>query len=225
MSDGESRYSRLELDRLRKIDELRQQGVDPFPARVGRTHEIARAIDLFTDEESTSESGDDAGHVRTDTVRVAGRVMARRGMGKMSFLDVRDGSGQIQVQARADVLNDEFGLLSLLDIGDFISVSGPVMRTRRGQISVEAQTFEIISKSMRPLPEKWHGLQDAETRVRQRYLDLLSNDRAIRNAPCAIKGRFCGSAFHGKTRIRGSRNADTRARCGRWICRTVRDAS
>ncbi|MYA59699.1 MAG: lysine--tRNA ligase [Chloroflexi bacterium] len=186
-SDGESRYSRLELDRLHKIDELRQQGIDPFPARVSRTHEIARAIELYMEEEATLTGKDDAGHTRTDGVRVAGRVMARRGMGKMSFLDVRDGSGQIQVQARADVLNDEFELLSFLDIGDFVSVSGPVMRTRRGQISVEAQSFEIISKSMRPLPEKWHGLQDAETRVRQRYLDLLSNDRAVRNARARSK--------------------------------------
>ncbi len=187
MGDGESRYSRLELDRLHKIDELRQQGIDPFPARVSRTHEIARAIELYTEEEAASEVGEDARHTRTDPVRVAGRVMARRGMGKMSFLDVRDGSGQIQVQARADVLNDDFELLSFLDIGDFVSVSGPVMRTRRGQISVEAQSFEIISKSMRPLPEKWHGLQDAETRVRQRYLDLLSNDRAVRNARARSK--------------------------------------
>ena len=113
--------------------------------------------------------------------------MARRGMGRMSFLDVRDGSGQIQVQARADVLADDFELLELLDIGDFVSVSGPVIRTRRGQISVEAHSFGIISKSIRPLPEKWHGLQDAETRVRQRYLDLLSNERVVRNAKARSK--------------------------------------
>lgn len=187
MSDGEPRYSRLELDRLRKIEELRQQGIDPFPARVARTHEIACAIELYEQEEEESESADDTGQFRTDAVHVAGRVMARRGMGKMSFLDVRDGSGQIQVQARADVLNDDFALLSFLDIGDFVSVSGPVMRTRRGEVSVEAHTIAIISKSMRPLPEKWHGLQDAETRVRQRYLDLLSNDRAVRNARARSK--------------------------------------
>jgi len=178
VSDGESRYSRLELDRLRKIDELRQQGVDPYPARVSRTHEIARAIELYTGEEAASEAGEDAGHTRTDAVHVAGRVMARRGMGKMSFLDVRDGSGQIQVQARADVLDDEFGLLSFLDIGDFVSVSGPVMRTRRGQISVEAQSFEIISKSIRPLPEKWHGLRDSEQIYRNRHLDLIVNEES-----------------------------------------------
>ena len=175
-------YSRLELDRLRKIERLRELGVDPFPARVERSHTLAEAVGFFEGCEAAMGGGEDPTQTRTDAVKVAGRVMARRGMGKMSFLDVRDGSGQIQVQARADVLADDFGLLELLDIGDFVSVSGPLIRTRRGQISVEAESFGIISKSMRPLPEKWHGLQDAETRVRQRYLDLLSNERAVQNA-------------------------------------------
>ena len=185
-ADIASKYSRLELDRLRKIEQLRERGIDPFPARVERTHSVAEAVELFTQTETASNRGVDQG-VRTKTVYVAGRVMARRGMGRMSFLDIRDGSGQIQVQARKDVLADDFELLSMLDIGDFVSVSGSIMRTRRGQISVEAQSFAIISKSMRPLPEKWHGLQDAETRVRQRYLDLLSNDRAVRNARARSK--------------------------------------
>ncbi|MYK61395.1 MAG: lysine--tRNA ligase, partial [Chloroflexi bacterium] len=161
-TDGASRYSRLELDRLRKVDQLRQQGIDPFPARIERTHSVEEAIALYVECEDSFEGDGEHDSVRTETVKVAGRVMARRGMGKMSFLDVRDGSGQVQVQARADVLADDFELLSMLDIGDFVSVSGSVMRTRRGQISVEARTFGIISKSMRPLPEKWHGLQDAE---------------------------------------------------------------
>ena len=186
-SDESDRYSRLELDRLRKIDEMRKQGVDPFPARVKRTHPVADAMELFVAAESKTDGADESGTVRTETVHVAGRVMARRGMGRMSFLDIRDGSGEIQIQARKDVLPDDFELLSMLDIGDFVSVSGPVIRTRRGQISIEAQGFAIISKSMRPLPEKWHGLQDAETRVRQRYLDLLSNDRAVRNAKARSK--------------------------------------
>ena len=185
-ADIASKYSRLEIDRLRKIEQLRERGIDPFPARVERTHSVAEAVELFTQTETASNRGVDQG-VRTETVYVAGRVMARRGMGRMSFLDIRDGSGQIQAQARKDVLADDFELLSMLDIGDFVSVSGSIMRTRRGQISVEAQSFAIISKSMRPLPEKWHGLQDEETRVRQRYLDLLSNDRAVRNARARSK--------------------------------------
>ena len=186
-ADGNSKYSRLELDRLRKADQLRERGIDPFPARVDRSHSIQDAVELFMECEAAETGRGADASVRTDLVKVAGRVMARRGMGKMSFLDVRDGSGQVQVQARADVLADDFELLSMLDIGDFVSVSGPVMRTRRGQISVEAHGFGIISKSMRPLPEKWHGLQDAETRVRQRYLDLLSNERAMENARARSK--------------------------------------
>jgi lysyl-tRNA synthetase class 2 len=187
VAEGDSRYSRLELDRLRKIEQLREQGIDPFPARIERTHSVAQATELFTQCEIALDGKNVPSQVRTEIVHVAGRVMARRGMGKMSFLDVRDGSGQIQIQARADILADEFALLSMLDIGDFVAASGPVMRTRRGQISVEAQTLRIISKTMRPLPEKWHGLQDAETRVRQRYLDLLSNERAVRNAHARSK--------------------------------------
>ena len=150
-ADGNSKYSRLELDRLRKADQLRERGIDPFPARVDRSHSIQDAVELFMECETAEDDENDHDSVRTDLVKVAGRVMARRGMGKMSFLDVRDGSGQVQVQARADVLADDFELLSMLDIGDFVSVSGPVMRTRRGQISVEAHQFGIISKSMRPL--------------------------------------------------------------------------
>ncbi len=182
-----SRYSRLELDRLRKVEQLRELGVDPFPPRIERSHSIADAVALFEKFEASIEGDGGGDHAQTEAVDVAGRVMARRGMGRMSFLDLRDGSGQIQVQARADVLADEFELLGMLDIGDFVSVSGPVIRTRRGQISVEAHSFGIISKSMRPLPEKWHGLQDAETRVRQRYLDLLSNERMARNAKARSK--------------------------------------
>ena len=180
-------HSRIVLDRLNKIEQLRRRGVDPFPGRVSRSHTVAEAIALYEEAESLVNDDDSSQQPRTDTIHVVGRVMARRGMGKMSFLDLRDGSGQIQVQARADVLAQDFELLEMLDIGDFASVAGPVIRTRRGQISVEAHGFGIISKSMRPLPEKWHGLQDAEMRVRRRYLDLLSNERAVTNARARSK--------------------------------------
>lgn len=174
--------SRLISDRLRKIDRLRETGIDPFPARVERSHSVSEARQLFIDTEEAAQSDADKHGIRTSDVSVAGRVMARRGMGKMSFLDIKDGSGTIQIHARADVLSDDYQLLDLLDIGDFLSVFGPVFRTRRGEISIEARSIQILGKSIRPLPEKWHGLQDAETRVRQRYLDLLTNDRMARNA-------------------------------------------
>ena len=185
--DASSGYSRIIRDRLNKVKQLRNRGIDPFPGRISRSHNVTDAIALFEECEKSWSDEDASEHRRTEPVQVAGRVMARRGMGKMAFLDVRDGSGQIQAQARADVLTDDFELLGMLDIGDFVSIEGPIIRTRRGQISVEAHGFSIISKSMRPLPEKWHGLQDAETRVRRRYLDLLANERAAQNARARSK--------------------------------------
>ncbi len=172
---------RLQQDRIGKIAQLREKGVDPFPHRVKRSHEIADAISLYEDLEATN-SGSESDGLASDSVAIVGRVMARRGMGRMAFLDVKDGSGTIQILARSNVLNEDFGLFDLLDIGDFVAVEGPVMRSRRGEISVDAEAFSIISKPINPLPDKWHGLQDTETRVRQRYLDLLTNDRAMRNA-------------------------------------------
>lgn len=117
--------------------------------------------------------------MKTAPVRIAGRVMGRRGMGKASFLDIKDGDGRIQTHARADVLGEAYALLDDVDLGDFIGVEGPVFRTRRGEISVEATSLTMLSKALRPLPEKWHGLQDTEQRFRQRYLDLVSNERAM----------------------------------------------
>jgi lysyl-tRNA synthetase class 2 len=115
-------------------------------------------------------------------VRVAGRIMARRGMGKASFLDLKDGAGRIQLFARQDVLGDKYELLDLLDLGDIIGAEGPVVRTRRGEPSIEVTEISILTKATRPLPDKWAGLQDLEARTRQRYLDLITNDRAMRNA-------------------------------------------
>ena len=165
--------SKLRSERIRKIESLRERGIEPFPPRVERTHTTVQATDLFI---AAEESADADGETRTDPVSIAGRVMARRGMGKMAFIDVKDGSGTMQVHARADVLGDSFALLDDLDIGDFVSITGPVFRTRRGQVSIEAQELAIISKAILPLPDKWHGLQDVETRFRQRYLDMLTND-------------------------------------------------
>ncbi len=192
--------SRLTAERLRKIDRLRELGIDPYPARVSRTHEVGDARLLFeTGEAEIVDS--DRQSFRTNEVSMAGRVIARRGMGKMSFLDMKDGSGTIQIHARADVMGEDFKLLGLLDIGDYVGVRGPLFRTRRGEVSVEARSFSIISKSLRPLPEKWHGLQDTESRFRQRYLDLLSNEKAARNAVLrsrvsrAVRGFMNGRGF------------------------------
>ena len=96
-------------------------------------------------------------------------------MGKAAFLDIRDGSGKIQAHLRQDILGDEYRLVKDLDLGDFLGATGPLFRTRTGQITVEAQQLTILAKSLRPLPEKWHGLRDIEQRYRQRYVDLISN--------------------------------------------------
>ncbi len=105
---------------------------------------------------------------KTPSVTIAGRVMARRGMGKAAFLDIKDVDGKIQVHARRDVLGDDFAILDDLDIGDIVGVKGPVFRTRRGEPSIEARAFTMLTKAIRGLPDKWAGLQDMEKRIRQR---------------------------------------------------------
>jgi lysyl-tRNA synthetase class 2 len=165
----------LFAQRLDKRARLLAQG-DPYPARVERTHEALDAIALF--EEAEGEGDEDAPANVDVLVTVAGRVTAQRVMGKVAFLDVRDGSGRIQLQLRQDVLAEAFELLPLLDIGDFVEATGRVFRTRTGEPTVGVDSWRVITKALRPLPEKWHGITDTETRYRQRYLDLIANERA-----------------------------------------------
>ncbi|HHW28588.1 MAG TPA: lysine--tRNA ligase [Syntrophomonadaceae bacterium] len=149
--------------RLQKIDELRSRGINPFGKRFEVLHHAAEII-----AEYPSNDGQD--------VVIAGRLMAKRGHGKASFADLQDFSGRIQIYARVDDLGAEaYDLYKLLDIGDIIGVKGTVFRTKRGEISVNVREFEILAKSLRPLPEKWHGLKDVDLRYRQRYLDLVVN--------------------------------------------------
>lgn len=172
-------------DRLAKTAQIRAKGLDPYPPRFDRTHTSVEATKLFEYAEVMASNGvgEDAEHPRTETVRIAGRVMARRGMGKAAFIDLKDGYGSIQAFARQNTMGDEaYEIVNLLDIGDIIGVEGSVIRTRRGEISVEAQQVTVLTKAIRPLPDKWHGLQDQEIRFRQRYLDLISNDNAMSNA-------------------------------------------
>ena len=163
--------------RLEKLERLKARGIDPYPTRYERTHTTQKAVSLFESEEA--KQGDDT---RTDEVTVAGRIVAFRGMGKATFADLLDGSGRLQVLFRRDVLPETYEILSDLDIGDWLGVSGPLMRTRTGEITLEVQGFTLLCKSIRPLPEKWHGLTDVEIRFRQRYLDLAVNEEARRIA-------------------------------------------
>ena len=163
--------------RLEKLERIRQRGIEPYPHNYERTHTSAQAEELFAQAEAEQPE-----NARTESVSVAGRIVAFRGMGRASFADLLDGDGHVQVMFRRNSLPDTYEMLDDLDIGDWLGVKGPIFRTRTGQMTVEAQEFTLLCKSLRSLPEKWHGLQDVEIRFRQRYLDLIANPEARRVA-------------------------------------------
>ena len=163
--------------RLEKLERIRQRGIEPYPHNYERTHTSAQAEELFAQAEAEQPE-----NARTESVSVAGRIVAFRGMGRASFADLLDGDGHVQVMFRRNSLPDTYEMLDDLDIGDWLGVKGPLFRTRTGQMTVEAQEFTLLCKSLRSLPEKWHGLQDVEIRFRQRYLDLIANPEARRVA-------------------------------------------
>ena len=160
--------------RRAKLERIRARGIDPYPPRFRRTATAAAAIARFEADEAAGR-GDDAGVDNAAVIQLAGRITSMRVMGRAAFLDLRDGSGVVQAMLRQNVLGADYALLPDLDLGDFLGVSGRMMRTRTGQPTIEAQSLTILAKGMRPLPEKWHGLRDVETRYRQRYLDLIAN--------------------------------------------------
>ena len=169
------RGDELIQQRLAKLQRLRALGIDPYPARYQRTHTSRQVIDLLQDAEKRGAHSTDQG------VSVAGRITAVRGMGKASFLDLTDGEGRLQVYFRRDLLGEEgYQLLRELDLGDFLGATGKLFRTRTGEVTLEAASFVILAKAIRPPPEKWHGLSDTEKRYRQRYLDLISSEEVRR---------------------------------------------
>ncbi len=160
----------LRAQRIDRADQLRAAGLDPYPPRIERTHTNAEVSALL-------EGVGDGEEPDLDAVAVAGRVVAQRGMGRASFLDVLDGSGRLQVLVRRNVVGDEaYERLKLLDLGDFVAVQGKPMRTRTGEATVGATSWQLITKALRAPPEKFHGLTNVEVRQRQRYLDLLANE-------------------------------------------------
>jgi lysyl-tRNA synthetase, class II len=163
--------SELLADRRAKLESLRAAGIDPFPHEFDGVEPIA---EVRAAHETLAEGEE------TDAVhRVAGRLAARRGQGKMAFLDLVDRSGRIQLQARADVLGEEtMHRLLGLDLGDLIGVDGTAFRSRRGELTLRVDSFTLLAKSLRPPPDKHHGLTDVETRFRHRELDLLSSEEA-----------------------------------------------
>src|SRR5436853_1328402 len=162
-----------ELIRLRreKLDTLRSRGTDPFGGRYPVTqwaHGLAERLGNANDEELKGFG----------PVSLAGRIVAIRHHGKTCFAHLMDQTGRIQLYARADGLGDEYARFVELDMGDFVGVTGEMFRTRTGELTVAVKTFSFLAKSLRPLPEKWHGLKDVETRYRQRYVDLIVNAEA-----------------------------------------------
>jgi lysyl-tRNA synthetase class 2 len=148
--------------RKAKLNALRSKGVDPFQNK-------------FTPAETVVQAR--AQYAEGREVALAGRVTAHRDMGKSMFLDIKDGSGRIQIYAQKNVLGEQqFDIFRHLDLGDFMGVRGTMFTTKTGEISVKVTQFVVLAKALRPPPEKWHGLADTETRYRQRYLDLLAND-------------------------------------------------
>lgn len=157
----------IQVRRL-KLQSLMDAGISPYPDSFDVT---ATALQL-AEEHSELPAGSEV----TGTVRVAGRIVAKRDQGKIIFLVIRDGSGEIQLFCRVDTVGQEaFDFISALDPGDWVGAEGNVMRTRRGELSVHPSAVKLLSKSLRPMPEKYHGLTDIETRYRQRYVDLIAN--------------------------------------------------
>ena len=152
----------VRIDKMHKIEE---HGWKPFGYRFLYTH---RAADIAAQFDELSE--------KETEVKMAGRIMAIRGHGKTCFMDMQDKTGRIQVYVRKDVIGEEnYALIKLMDIGDTVGITGTAFRTHMGELSIKANAVEMLSKSLRPLPEKWHGLKDVETRYRQRYVDLIVN--------------------------------------------------
>ncbi len=149
-------------ERRRKLAAIREAGIDPYPSRAARTFSIARAVEDFAAlEESQKE------------VSLAGRLTSIRDQGKIVFVDIADDSGKLQVVLKEDALKDFALWQSVLDTGDFISASGPLFKTKKGEMSIDARAIQIIAKTLMPLPDEWYGLEDVEARLRERYVDLI----------------------------------------------------
>ncbi|MBD3379428.1 MAG: lysine--tRNA ligase [Candidatus Omnitrophica bacterium] len=163
-ADQRSDRSEQIEQRYKNLEELRAKGINPYAER-------------FKDIEPISGVKLDYSEARKS--RVAGRIMAKREHGKSMFLDIKDFSGKIQIYFKKDIIGEEgFAAAKTLDIGDIIGVRGELFKTRTGEDTVQASGYKVLSKALIPLPEKWHGLKDVETRYRQRYVDLIVNDEA-----------------------------------------------
>ena len=166
-----ARLKHIAQQRLEKLEKIRGQGINPYPHSYHRSHTIQEAITFYESAESSQQA------IPSIEFSLAGRITAIRFMGKIAFLDIRDSSGKIQLYFSHDLIGKEkFEFLHEIDIGDIAGARGKLFRTKTGEITLEVTDFTLLSKSLQPLPEKWHGLVDVEKRYRQRYLDLISNE-------------------------------------------------
>jgi lysyl-tRNA synthetase, class II len=158
----------VRASRLKKLTLLQEQGIDPYPAHTERSHEIHEVHNNFSKLQDSKKA-----------VTIAGRIRAIRGHGGSAFVDVEDGTGKIQVFFKKDGIGDEsYDLFqNTMDLGDFIEVTGRVFLTKKEERTLEVQNWKVLTKTLLPLPEKWHGLQDMEERYRRRYLDLIMNEQ------------------------------------------------
>src|SRR5208337_4713416 len=159
----------LTEQRLKKLNELRLSGTDPYD---GKFDPEAHAEDLKALHCNDTKEYFEADAVYTS---VAGRLVAMRDFGKASFAHIQDSTGKVQIYLKKDVLNEQYALVKKLDIGDIVGVSGRIFRTKTDELTIEVKKIVLLCKSLRPLPEKWHGLKDIEIRYRQRYVDLIVN--------------------------------------------------
>lgn len=165
-TEGQHNNEQIEL-RMQKLNQLRDRGIAPYGGRFDRTHCLQEIIAGFTDLEH-------------QTVQIAGRLISKRDQGKACFGNIVDQSGNLQIYGKIDVLGEEaYQDLVNLDLGDIVGIRGEVFKTHRGQITVMIQQFQLLTKALRPLPDKWHGLKDTDLRYRQRYLDLISNPEVL----------------------------------------------
>ncbi|MCO6449992.1 MAG: lysine--tRNA ligase [Caldilineales bacterium] len=157
-----------ELARRQKVELMQAEGIDPYPPRVNRTHTVAQVLAAFQANELAEGQ----------EVQLAGRMISRRIMGKLSFCHIADGTGQVQIMVQRDALGDEAYnefFKKRLDLGDIVGVTGEMQVTRTGEITCRITEISLLAKALKPMPDKWHGLKDPEVRQRQRYLDLLAN--------------------------------------------------
>ncbi|EIF15542.1 MULTISPECIES: lysine--tRNA ligase [Bacillus] len=173
MSQEEQNHEELN-DQLQvrrdKMNQLRENGIDPFGERFERTHQSQQIIDAY--QELSKEELEE----KAIEVTIAGRMMTKRGKGKAGFAHLQDLEGQIQIYVRKDSVGEEqYEIFKSSDLGDVIGITGKVFKTNVGELSVKATSFELLTKALRPLPDKYHGLKDVEQRYRQRYLDLIVN--------------------------------------------------